>query len=260
MHLALSGSFEKFLDLILRIGEVGLSIAIIFATATGISWLARRQIEPLLSRRSFGRNGALLIGRIISVLAFVIAGFVSLARLGVNTTGLFAFLSAFTVAIGLSLQDVMKNFFSGILLLIERPFSVGDRIKIRDVEGEIQGIDIRTTLVRNVEGALVLVPNSIMFSEVLTNRSHYRTRRLDLTITATSEPIDAIERKIVESLDGLQGVRKPIPAPKIRSSSADTRVMEMSVLIDSRPDIEQEVMKTLIAQLGDATVEVSGLV
>lgn len=257
MRKALSGTFEKLLDLILGVGEIGLTLFIIFAIAIGISWLARRQIEPLLSRRAFGRNGALLIGRIISTLAFVIAGFVSLARLGVNTTGLFAFLSAFTVAIGLSLQDVMRNFFSGILLLLERPFNVGDRVRVRDVEGEIQGIDIRTTLIRNVEGALVLVPNSVMFSEVLTNRSHYRTRRLDLTITAGAEPIDVIERKIVESLRDLQGVRKPIPAPRIRSFSSSERVMEMSLLIDSRPDMEQEVMRILISQLGDTTVEVN---
>ncbi|HWV22898.1 MAG TPA: mechanosensitive ion channel domain-containing protein [Thermomicrobiales bacterium] len=256
MRKALTGTLEKLLDLVLRIGEIGLSVAIIFAIAIGISWFARRQIEPLLSRRSFGRNGALLIGRIISVLAFVIAGIVSLARLGVNTTGLFAFLSAFTVAIGLSLQDVMKNFFAGILLLLERPFSVGDRVKVRDVEGEIQGIDIRTTLVRNLEGSLVLVPNSIMFTEILTNRSHYRTRRLDLKITVVSEPVDVVERRVVESLGEIQGVRKPIPAPTIKSVSSSAQILEMSLLIESRAGIDQEVMKALIGKLGDSTIEI----
>lgn len=255
---AISGFLRELLRAAVSFGKGALWIVLIFGIAAGISWLARRQIEPLLSRRSFGRNGALLIGRIVSVLAFVIATIVCLARLGVNTTGLFAFLSAFTVAIGLALQDVMKNFFAGILLLLERPFSVGDRVKVRDVEGEIQGIDIRTTLIRNLEGSLVLVPNSVMFTEVLTNRSHYRTRRLDLKITALTEPIDVIERKLADALSTIEGVRKPIPAPLIKSFSAEGRVMEMSLLIDSRPEIEQDVMKTLIAHLGDSTVEIGG--
>jgi small conductance mechanosensitive channel len=240
----------------LALGRVLFQIAVIIAIAWLVSVVARRQIEPLLSRRSVGRNGALLVGRLVSIAAFIGALIAILSRLGANMTGLLTFLGAFTVAIGLAIQDVLKNFFSGIFLLVERPFRVGDRIRIRDVEGEIQGIDVRTTLVRNSEGALVLIPNAIMFTEILTNRSHFRTRRLDLTITAKSLSIGDVERTLVDTLSEITGVRKPIPAPLVYQASADGRAMEISLLIETDPAIERTVMRTLVESLGDSTIEV----
>lgn len=246
---------DAFLERALEIGGALLGIVITFAIAWGISWIARRYVEPLLSRQAFGRNGALLVGRLISILAFVGAVLVILGQMGANWTGLLTFLSAFTVAIGLALQDVLRNFFSGLMLLVERPFKVGDRVKVRDFEGEIQGIDIRTTLIRNAEGALVMVPNSVLFTEILINKSHYRTRRLDLVLTSGTLAIEEIERRIVASLASMEGVRKPIPAPYIRSSSTESKIMEISVMIESKPEVEERVMRTLIEELGDTTIE-----
>jgi small-conductance mechanosensitive channel len=233
-----------------------LRIAVILAAAWGISWVARRQIEPMMSRRSFGRNGALLVGRVLSGAAFVGAFLVILGSFGANWTGLLAVLSAFTVAIGLSLQDVMKNFFAGIILLIERPFQIGDRVKVKEVEGEIQGIDIRTTLIRNTEGALVLVPNSLMFTEVLTNRSHYRTRRLELSIMVPTLQIEEIERRITPAIEDLEGVRKPIPPPMIRSFSPEGTQIEMSILIDAKSGAEHLIVRALIGELDGSKIEV----
>lgn len=230
-------------------------IGFILAVAWLVSWLARRQLEPLLSRRSFGRNGALLVGRLLSIAAFAGAFIAILATFGANWTGLLTFLSAFTVAVGLAIQDVLKNFVSGILLLIERPFRVGDRVKIRDVEGEVQGIDVRTTLVRNQEGALVLIPNAVMFTEILTNRSHFRTRRLDLSITARSLPIAEVEKRLNDALGEVEGVRKPIPAPTVHKTTADGTVMDLSLLIETGPAIERTVMRTLAGALGDTLIE-----
>ena len=235
--------------------RIAIRIAIIIAVAVLVAWFGRRQIEPLLSRRSFGRNGALLVGRLLTVAAFVGALIAVLATFGASWTGLLTFLSAFTVAIGLAIQDVLKNFVSGILLLIERPFAVGDRVKVRDVEGEVQGIDIRTTLVRNQEGALVLIPNAVMFAEILTNRSHYRTHRLDLAITTRSLSIDEAERRLTDALSDEKGVRKPIPAPTVHKTTAEGTVMDLSLLVETGPAIERAVMRTLAEALGDSLIE-----
>src|SRR5687767_4760252 len=95
------------------------SIAILAVAWLIGGWL-RRRLQRSLSVRSFGRNGAVLIGRLSSIAVFTIAIAAILGVLGVNSTGLLAFLGAFTVALGLSLQDVFKNFFSGVFLLMER--------------------------------------------------------------------------------------------------------------------------------------------
>jgi small-conductance mechanosensitive channel len=241
---------------LLQVGLVLLRVAITVAIAWGVSQLARRQIEPRISRQKYGRDGAILIGRLISIAAYVIAFISVMNQLGVNWTGLLALLSAFTVAIGLSLQDVIKNFFSGILILLERPFSVGDRVKVRDHEGDIQGIDVRTTLIRNTEGALVYVPNSIMFGEILINRSHFRTRRLNLSITDTNRPIADIEACVAKTLGEMSEVRKPLIHPKIVSASPEEVKLRYTLLIQARDDVEHDVTQAVVESLAGATVEV----
>lgn len=245
-------------DQLLQVGIALLRIAITFGVAWAVSWLARQWIEPRLSKQKYGRDGAILVARLLSIFAYVIAFISVMNQFGVEWTGLLTLLSAFTVAIGLSLQDVMKNFFSGILMLLERPFSVGDRVKVRDYEGEIQGIDIRTTLIRNTDGALVYVPNSIMFGEILTNRSHFRTRRLGITITDATRSIDDIQRVVREALGAMSDVRKPLPEPRILSTSSDGVSVRYSFLVQANDTAEHEIMVSLGQILEGARIEAEG--
>lgn len=242
---------------LLQMGSVILRVLISFGVAWLVSRFARRHLEPRLSRQRYGRDGALLVGRLVSIAAYVLAFISVLNQLDVNWTGILALLSAFTVAIGLSLQDVLKSFFSGILMLLERPFSVGDRVKVRDFEGEIQGIDIRTTLIRNRDGALIYVPNSIMFGEVLTNRSHFRTRRLDLTVKDSDRTVAEVEEIVQRTLTALSDVRKPVTQPRIMSITPEGVVLNYSFLVQSNPTVDHEVMLALSAALTGASVEVT---
>lgn len=238
------------------LGDYILQIAMIVAVGWFISWFARKRLEPLLARRRVGRNGALLIGRLVSIAAVIGTILSILGVLGASWTGLLTFLSAFTVAIGLSLQDVIRNFFSGILLLLDRPFNVGDRVRVRDFEGEVQGIDVRTTRIRHTDGMLVLVPNSIVFSEILTNKSHFLTRRLEITITAKMDSMDALQTRIHDALRDIEGVRKPLPSPSVKAQTEEGIRMELSLLINSGDNVDQAVIRALIETLDDSTIEV----
>lgn len=242
---------------LLQMGIVVLRIVVTFAVAWLVARVARRQLEPRLARRRYGRDGALLVGRLISIAAYVVALISVMNQLHADWRGILTLLSAFTVAIGLSLQDVLKNFFSGILMLLERPFSVGDRVKVRDYEGEIQGIDVRTTLLRNRDGALVYVPNSIMFGEILSNRSHFRTRRLDLTITDPERPVTEVESIVQTTLSSNPEVRKPIPMPVIASVTSESVVLKYSFLVQATPTIDHELTLTLSEALAGASIEVT---
>lgn len=244
-------------DQLLQAGVLLLRVVITFAVAWAVARAARRQLEPHLARRRYGRDGALLIGRLISIAAYIGALVSVMNQLHVNWTGILTLLSAFTVAVGLSLQDVLKNFFSGILMLLERPFSVGDRVKVRDYEGEIQGIDVRTTLIRNRDGALVYVPNSIMFGEILSNRSHFRTRRLELTITDPERSVNEVESIVMSTLSRKPEVRKPIPTPAIASMSSEGIVLNYSFLVQAIPTVDHELTLALSQALGGATIEVT---
>ena len=145
-----------------------ITTVILIIAARWTSRTLRKHVITALSRKAFGRNDAILVSRLVSISVYLMATVVALIVWGVNSTGILTALGAFSVALGLSLQDVFRNFFSGVLLLMEKPFKVGDHVQVQLVEGEVLGIDIRTTLVRTSTGAMVMVPNSIMYSQILT--------------------------------------------------------------------------------------------
>lgn len=220
------------------------ALIVIVMARFGSHWL-RHRIERALSKQSFGRNGSVLLGRLTSIVVYVFASLIILTRFGVSSTGILAFLGAFSVALGLSLQDVFRNFFSGILLLMERPFRVGDHISVRNVEGEVQGIDVRTTLIRKADGTLMMVPNSIVFAEVVTNRSRAGFRRIDLTIIGNGVSVADLEAGIHASLDGIDTVRHPIPAPFVREITSEQVTLELSILVDEAPGAPAAIMSAL---------------
>lgn len=241
-------------------GEIAGRLAVIAILAIGARFLGRwlrRRVERTLSARSSGRNGALLIGRLTAVAVYAMAGVAILASRGVSGTGLLTFLVAGTVALGLSLQDVLRNFFAGVFLLMERPFRVGDFIRVRDVEGEVQGIDVRTTLVRIGDGSLVMIPNSIVFTEMLTNRSGTGTRRIDLVVAAEGKSVLDAERLVHQTLLAKPEVSKPIVAPVVTAASATQTTFALSILVEDSGESEQRVVSALVAAAGDDSIMVT---
>jgi small-conductance mechanosensitive channel len=115
-----------------------------------------------------------------------------LGILGVNPTGLVAVFGAFAVAFSLAVQDILKNFFSGLYLLLERPFRVGDTIRVKDQTGVVENIGVRTTQLRTPENVQVLVPNATVFSEVVSN--HTYARPVESTKDGHSDPDQAQTR------------------------------------------------------------------
>lgn len=250
---------EKFANTLgfdpLAIGRGLFRIAVIVAIAIVIDRVVRSQVESTLARRSLGRSGALLIVRAISIGIYAVSILMIFGTFGATWTGLLTVVSASTVAIALAVQDVLKNFVSGVFLLLERPFRTGDHIKVRGVEGEVQGIDVRTTLVRESDGSLTMVPNSIVFTEVLTNRSRRGTRRIDLKFTVPGSSIRDAEAAICEALREVPSVRSPLPAPLVRSVTKIESIFTLSVLVDNREHAEREVVQSLVDKLGQTSVE-----
>ncbi len=222
-----------------------------------LATLARDWVSTLFARTSVGFNGSVLVSRVVSVTIRIIAIMIALSVLGVSGTGLIAVASAFTVAIGLSLQDVMKNFFAGVYLLFERPFKAGDRIVIRDVAGEVQGIDIRTTLVRNINDELVLIPNATVFTEILRNDTYYGVRRVDLIITSPERRLDQIQTALHGALDGMPGIRRPLPEARIVSRTADGLTVKLSAVFDNSNIVQNHIVEAIIDALPGDNVEVT---
>ena len=130
----------------------------------------------------------ILLKRALLICWLVATAVVVLGILGVNPAGLLALAGAVTLAFSLAIQDILKNFFSGIYLLLERPFRVGDTIRVKDQLGVVENIGVRTTLLRTADNVQVLVPNATVFGEVVTNHTYARP----------SEPADGHETDHIE--------------------------------------------------------------
>ena len=116
---------------------------------------------------------------------FILAlGFtVAIAALGVNLSKLTVLTGAFGVGIGFGLQSVVNNFVSGLILLFERPIHVGDTVEVGDLLGKVRRIGIRASTVHTRQGADIIVPNSQLISEKVTNWTlSDQLRRIDLPV------------------------------------------------------------------------------
>ncbi|MBY4677878.1 mechanosensitive ion channel family protein [Marinobacterium arenosum] len=117
------------------------------------------------------------IGQALILLVVIIA---ALSQLGVDTTSLIALVGAAGLAVGLALQDSLKNFASGVLLIIFRPFREGHFIDAGGVTGVVEHISIFNTVMRTPDNREVIVPNGAIYGGVITNFSARDTRRVDM--------------------------------------------------------------------------------
>lgn len=171
--------------LITKGSEVGWSLVSAILTLTIGLWLASK-LKKLIEKRMIARNVDLsvrtfLIPIINIVLKLIVIMFV-VARLGLNTTGLVAALGGASLAVGLALQGSLSNFAAGILIIIFKPFKVGDYIVSQGNEGTVESISLLNTVIGTARGQIVTLPNANLFNNPITNYSVKEYRRLDINI------------------------------------------------------------------------------
>ena len=133
--------------------------------------IVRSWAGSAMVRARVAADTRILVLRIASIAIVVLGIVVVLGILGVSPATLLAAVGAVGIAFGLAVQDILKNFFSGVYLLLERPFRVGDVIKVKDQQGTVIQVGIRTTTLLTAENVQVLVPNAVVFAEVVSNYS-----------------------------------------------------------------------------------------
>jgi small conductance mechanosensitive channel len=150
--------------------------------------------------------------RLILLLGFIIA----IAQLGIEVAPLLAGLGIAGFVIGFALQDTLSNFASGMMILIYRPFDVGDVIEAGGVMGKVDQMNLVATMVLTPDNQLLVVPNKQIWGGVIRNVTHNQTRRVDLTFgIGYSDDISKAEKVLAEILSSHEKVLKD-PAPVIR--------------------------------------------
>lgn len=120
------------------------------------------------------------IANIVSALLYLVVIVAALGRLGVDTTSLVALVGAAGLAVGLALQDSLKNFAAGVMLVVFRPFKTGDFIEAAGVAGVVEKIEIFSSTLRTPDNREIVVPNGEIYSGPITNANARDTRRVDM--------------------------------------------------------------------------------
>lgn len=159
--------------------DIALALAIFFIGR----WVVKQVIKLLERVLRKAKVEDMLVNFVSSIASVALLLFVivaSLNQLGVDTTSLIALLGAAGLAIGLSLQDSLKNFAAGVMLVIFKPFREGDFVEAAGVAGVVEHIQIFNTIMRTGDNREVIIPNGAIYSGVITNYSARDTRRVDM--------------------------------------------------------------------------------
>lgn len=171
--------------LITKGSEIGWSLVSAILTLTVGFWLANR-IRKIVEKRMIARDVDLSIRTflipIINIVLKVIIVIFVVDRLGLNASGFIAAIGGVGLAVGLALQGSLSNFAAGILIIIFKPFKVGDYIISQGLEGTVESISILNTKLATAKGQVITLPNGNLFNNPITNYSVKEFRRLDVNI------------------------------------------------------------------------------
>lgn len=183
---------------------VGLAVVMVF-------YLVARIVRAILTRSmrrvSVSEHALRVITRLITIGITVAGIFVALGVMGINPGALVASLGLVSVGLGFALKDVIENFLAGITIILQRPFIIGDAVRFGDVEGIVEDLRVRDTIIRTYDGRKVFVPNRSLFTGVVVNNTSYRKRRLDFKValeySAEAERAASVAEKALREIEGV---------------------------------------------------------
>lgn len=203
LSVSLQELFANFLGILPRL-VVSLLIFVISLYLAGfISRLVRRTME----RRNSDVEITLLVSQITRWTVLILGIVVALEQVGFDLTAFLAGVGILGFTVGFALQDVSKNFISGILLLLEQPFDIGDVIEVGDFIGEVATVDIRATELYTFDGQNIIIPNGDIFTSAIKNYSRYDKRRLVVNVgVAYGSDLELVRTTTLEVVTSIPGV------------------------------------------------------
>ena len=211
----LDQSFQDFAAAIERRLPYLLTALIALVLTLIAARLVRSGVDRALRRSRAERHVVVVVTTLAYYAAVGVGLVIALSLGGVNLGVLIGSLGLATVALGFALQDIVGNLSAGIVLLLEHPFTEGDHIAIPDAEGEVEEIRVRATRLRASDGQLVIVPNKLLFTQVLTNSSAAMRRRLEVPLEVPyGQDLARAREVLLATAAEVEGVSED-PAPRL---------------------------------------------
>jgi small conductance mechanosensitive channel len=262
-RMNLNKFYDHVYDWALRFGPKFLvGIVVLFAGLWLISVLMRASRSGMQKKKIDASVKSFILSLVgVALRVLLILGVMQI--MGIEMTLFTALVGAFGVAAGLALSGTLQNFASGVLILLLKPFKVGDNIITNGLEGTVTSVQIFYTIIETFDNRVVIVPNGQLSNQVIINTSRKGTRRLDINLKFPNN-IDVkqiksvIEKNLEKSEHCLKSPEKRIGMGEIQP---DGYVLAISVWIDAHgfQDVKLSVLEDLFEDIKKAGIKIPGL-
>lgn len=212
--------------------DIGIDFAIKAATALAIFLIGKfvirlvvRALGKLMEKQEVDKTLETFICNLVRTTLMVVVVIAAIGAIGVETTSFIAIFGAAGLAVGLALQGSLSNFASGVLIVLFRPYRVGDFVEAAGIAGSVEEVQILTTVLKTGDNKQIIVPNSQIMDSIITNYSANDTRRVDMVVGVSyDDDLDKV-RKTLQELIAAEDRILDEPAPTIAVSAlADSSV------------------------------------
>jgi small conductance mechanosensitive channel len=212
--------------------DLGIDLGIKVATALAIFLIGKflikilvRGISKVMQKQGVDKTLETFICNLVRISLMVVVVIAAIGAIGIQTTSFIAIFGAAGLAVGLALQGSLSNFASGVLIVLFRPYRVGDFIEAAGIAGSVEQVQILTTILKTGDNKQIIVPNSQVMDSIITNYSANDTRRVDMVVgVGYDDDLDKVRKTLEELLAADERVL-PEPAPLIAVSAlADSSV------------------------------------
>jgi small conductance mechanosensitive channel len=199
----------------------------IFIVSLYVARIVSNLLRRVLNRRKAPVGVTHLLAQ-LTLWTIVITGTITALQRFVDVTAFLAGLGILGFTVGFALQDVMKNFASGIILLLQQPFHVGETIGVKGFDGIVLAIDLRSTEMRATDGRIIIMPNAEVLANPIINYSRANHRRVDLLLNLphTCEP-DTARRIFLDAIENVEGLLSE-PKPVVVFNNLTDSAMELN--------------------------------
>jgi small conductance mechanosensitive channel len=174
--------YQLIVDTILMYTPRVLGAILILILGRIVAGWARKSVLRGLTKANVDVTLARFLARGAGILVLAFAVLAVLARFGIETTSFIALLGAAGLAVGLALQGTLSNFAAGVMLILFRPFQVGDLIRAAGVMGKVSSIDLFATKLDTLDNRRIILANSEIYGSTIENITYHPTRRVDVSV------------------------------------------------------------------------------
>jgi small conductance mechanosensitive channel len=172
---------------------------IIFYVGRMVVSLVVRGLRKFMRKQNIDKTLETFVCNLVRIVLLVVVIIAAIGQIGIQTTSFIAIFGAAGLAVGLALQGSLSNFASGVLIVLFRPYKVGDFIEGAGVSGSVENVQIMTTILKTGDNKQVIIPNSKIMGSIITNYSANATRRVDMVIGVSySDDLDKVRSTIQE--------------------------------------------------------------